>query len=178
MQTQIAAQSIYTKSLEKGYEIAKDGLYMIARIRKEDFDLHANYFASLKAINPRIRSYWKIAEAIALEEELLQNASKHKRNLKNRSVFSKDELSYIENVYKRLLSRSQNSIAELVGLTTNGMLTMKDNERLDLIDQIYTNVLDRYVFERDFYSQTSQMSLNRAREVSEINGLNTITKIH
>lgn len=178
LQTQITALGVYAKILENGYEIAKNGLYTIGRIGGEDFDLHSNYLTSLKAVNPRLKSYWKIAETIALEEEILKNTSKHKLYFKNSSFYKSDELFYIENVYNQLLTRCQNSIEELICLTTNGVLDLKDNERLDRIDQIYTNVLDRYVFERYFSSQAFQLSLNRARELSEINDLKTINEIN
>src|SRR3954469_16187075 len=60
---QIAALQVYTGYLEKGYSIVIEGLSQISNIKHSDFDLHADYFSSLKYINPSIKNY-KVAYAI------------------------------------------------------------------------------------------------------------------
>src|ERR1700744_2509821 len=52
--TQIAELELYTKDLEKGYQIAHDGLATINDIRHGEFDLHNNYFNSLLTANASI----------------------------------------------------------------------------------------------------------------------------
>src|SRR5260221_14255636 len=65
LEGQIAALQVYLSYAEQGYSIAKHGLTAINDIKNGDFSLHKGYFTSLKNVNPKIKSYWKIADIIA-----------------------------------------------------------------------------------------------------------------
>src|SRR5258706_14560273 len=64
---QIAANKVYIDYLEKGYSIARNGLQTIQNIKKGDFNLHFNFFDSLKKVNPKIKGWAKVADIIAYQ---------------------------------------------------------------------------------------------------------------
>src|SRR5690349_18299689 len=64
---QIAAFRQYVKYLDKGYQIVKRGSEVISKIKKGDFDLHNDFFESLKNVNPLIRNSAKVAEIVAYQ---------------------------------------------------------------------------------------------------------------
>jgi len=57
IEQQIALFEIYAGYLKLGYKIAHDGWSMVNGIKHGDFDLHNNYFNSLKQVNPAISDY-------------------------------------------------------------------------------------------------------------------------
>src|SRR6266498_4565607 len=62
---QIAALKVYTDYLEKGYNIAKDGTNLINDIKHGDFNLHNNYFTSLKSVSSSVRNYSKVSAIVS-----------------------------------------------------------------------------------------------------------------
>ena len=51
---------------------------------------------------------------------------------------------------------------------TSGKLRMSDDERLQAIDRVYTNVVDQYSFLNEFNNNTAILSLQRKSELAEI----------
>src|SRR5690349_3244190 len=79
---QIAALKQDTSVIERGYYIAEEGLDVIQSIKKGDFNLHSDYFNSLKKVNPKIKVYWKVADIIALQINMITSYKKHLHQLK------------------------------------------------------------------------------------------------
>lgn len=59
---QIVALQLYISYVKKGYSIAKEGLNTISAFKRGEFNLHTNYFNSLKSVNPKIKQYAKVAD--------------------------------------------------------------------------------------------------------------------
>src|SRR5260221_4860823 len=64
---QIAALQVYIDYAKKGYDIASKGLNTIRDIKNGDFNLHRDFFGSLKQVNPKIKKYAKVADIIAYQ---------------------------------------------------------------------------------------------------------------
>ena len=177
LETQIAALGIYAQTVKKGYAIVNDGLTLIGAIKKGDFQLHSDYFSSLANVNPKIKSYWKVADALSLEAQIVQNVSRHKRLLKSSAALGDQEWSYIENVYTQLLNGCLDLLTELTDLTTDAQLNLKDDERITRIDRVYREVSNRYQFEQVFSMQASMLCLARNKEVHDVEVQQKINQI-
>src|SRR5690242_16758375 len=107
---QIAALQIYIGFVQKGYQIAKDGLNTVRGLTKGEFDLHGDYFNSLKTVNPVIKQNEKIAVFVALLVKTTNTCNHAYQLLSNSNTFSKDELNYIHSVFKALLEDCNKTI--------------------------------------------------------------------
>ena len=72
---QIAALKVYTDYAQKGYSEAKKGLTTIGDFKRGEFNLHSDYFNSLKTVNPKIKTYAKVGEIIAVQLKIIKNSS-------------------------------------------------------------------------------------------------------
>jgi hypothetical protein len=166
---QIAALQVYSQSLQKGYDIADAGLKFIHGIKKGDFDLHELYFNSLKKVNPKVRSYSKIADIILLQTAILNACTKQEKRMKQSQEFSNDEISYSAKVFNNLLDECGQIIDRLTAVLTDGNFEMKDDERLKIIDQLYDQMQDSYVFIQQFRNETNTLGIQRMEDQKDVN---------
>jgi hypothetical protein len=165
---QIAALQVYIGYLSKGYSIAKKGLNTIHDIKRGDFDLHKNYFKSLATVNPSIKRYTKVADIISLEINIVKQAASVIRYCKESNQLTLSELNYLQNVFDNLLADCSKSLDQLFDVISDGRLTLKDDERIDAIDRIYSDMVDKQVFCRSFGNTTKGLCIQRINEQDEI----------
>ncbi|MEO5889676.1 MAG: hypothetical protein ABIQ31_05450 [Ferruginibacter sp.] len=147
---QIALLEVHIGYLEKGYDIAKKGLTTISDIKNGDLHLHLDNFNSLKAVNPRVKKYLKVADIIALQLQIIQVYKTTLKQIKSNDLFNPNEIEYIYNVFTKLLEQCAININELITLTTSGEYEMKDDERLKRIDALEMDMQDKYAFAQNF----------------------------
>src|ERR1700730_10865994 len=71
---QIVANKLYIGYLEKGYKIVHSGLQTIQGIKKGDFNLHFDFFDSLQKVNPKIKTYGRVAEIISFQLQIIKKS--------------------------------------------------------------------------------------------------------
>ncbi|WP_423147796.1 hypothetical protein [Rubrolithibacter danxiaensis] len=158
---QIAVLQVYLGYVNKGYSIAHKGLKTIRDLKHGELNLHTDYFNSLQNVNPKIRNYAKVADIIFLQQDIIQAYYHAYTKTKESGAFNQDEINYIGRVFKRLLDDCAGTIDELITLTTNGKLEMKDDERLKSIDKLYTDMEDKYSFVKDFGNEAILLAAAR-----------------
>lgn len=176
---QIAALKIYTDYAQKGYSVVKKGLTTIGDFKRGEFNLHSDYFNSLKTVNPKIKTYAKVGEIIALQLKIIKSSSFIIRQVQWDDLFHGNEIAYIKRVVDRLIENCDGNLEELLTIVTDGQLEMKEEERMKRIDALYLNMLENYSFGESFTKQTRLMVLSRAKEKKDLktsrdlNGINT-----
>lgn len=165
---QIAALQVYIGYAKKGYKIAKEGLNTIGGFTRGEFNLHTDYFNSLKSVNPEVRRYVKVAEIIALQVKIVQNYNRTYRQINSSDAFSEDELAYIGRVYRRLLDDCDKTLDELITITTDGRLEMKDDERIERIDKLYLDMQDKFTFSQSFSNDAISLAASRLKDKSDV----------
>jgi hypothetical protein len=168
---QIAALQVYSQALQKGYDITNVGLKFIHGIKKGDFDLHQLYFASLKKVNPQLKSYSKIADIILLQTEILNACNKQKRRMRQSREISDDEMKYLVKVFHNLLDGCGQIIDQLMAVLADGNFEMKDDERIEIIDQLHDQMQDRYVFIRHFGNEINTLGIQRMKDQNDVKTL-------
>lgn len=166
---QIAANQVYLEYLNKGYQIAKDGLGVIGSFKRGEFNLHGDYFNSLKTVNPEIKRYAKVINIIDLQLKIVRGTSNSLRQFSRSDAFSSDEMDHVQRVFGRLLEDCETSLDELLAVTTDGELEMKDDERIARIDRIYLEMLDKHTFFQSFSKETQMMAAARIQENKDVN---------
>jgi len=174
---QIAANKVYIEYLEKGYGIAKTGLNAIQHIKKGDFDLHRDFIGSLSIVNPKIKSYTRVADIVAYQVRIIKNISATIKNIKESNQFNLDELDYCIAVFDNLMEECLKGVDELYFIITSDEVQMMDDERIKRIDRLYFDMQDKYSFCESFRQECSVLALQRLSEQIEtsmskkINGL-------
>ena len=165
---QIAALQVYIGYAQKGYSIAKEGLNAIGDFKRGEFNLHTGYFNPLKSVNPKIKQYAKVADIMAMQVTITQCYSRTRRQVRESGAFNRKELDYIGRVLGRLLDGCENTLDELIAVTTDGNLEMKDNERLERIDVLYKDMTDKYTFSQSFSNETMVLAASRIKENNDV----------
>lgn len=165
---QIAALQVYIGYVQKGYSIAKEGLNAISDIKHGEFNLHKDYFNSLKTVNPKIKNYSKVADIILLQVNIIKTYKEAAKQLKLSGTFNTGEIAYINSVFDRLIDDCAKTIDALITVTTGGQLEMKDDERLKRIDALYSDMQDKYTFVQGFSNEAKMLAASRIQEQKDI----------
>lgn len=174
---QIAALQVYIGYVQKGYSIARQGLNTISDIKHGEFNLHKDYFNSLKTVNPKIKNYSKVADIIALQVNIVKTYKEAVKQVRQSGSFNVNEISYVNGVFERLLDDCTKTIDALIAVTTSGELEMKDDERLKRIDALYSDMQDKYTFVQAFSNEAKLLAASRIREQSDIQTMRILNGI-
>ena len=166
---QIAALKAYAVVAKKGYAIAKSGLATIGNIKKGDFAVHSNYFSSLAKVNPNVKAYTKIAGIISMQIAIVKECQKQRKDIQRSGEFNSNEIVYLEKVFDNLLQGCTEIMNQLIAVTTDGLLEMKDDERIQNIDKLYEQMQDRWLFMQGFGNTNSMMMLQRMEDQNDVN---------
>src|SRR6188768_3427858 len=64
---QIGALKAYGEEMNKGYDIAHNGLTNVFNSKGGDYQLHSNYFLSLWRVKPGVKSYSKVLSILNMK---------------------------------------------------------------------------------------------------------------
>lgn len=174
---QIAAFQTYLGYVKQGYEIAHKGITTVQNIKNGEWNLHKDFFGSLKSINPVIKNSAKVADIIALQVGLVKRSKALLNECRQNGQLTYEEIAYLENVCNKLLLESLKNIDELTMVITSGELQMKDDERINRIEKIYADMKEKQVFLRSFGSSVVRLSKSRSHEKFEIELSKTLNNV-
>jgi len=170
-------KSIY-KNLVKGYEILSTGYNAVKDISEGNFDLHDLFLDNLLKASPVVRNYKRVADIIDCELKIVSEYGNAYDRFKQDANFSPDEILYIGKVYSNLIDQSVKGLGDLTDIITDDILRASDNERLNQIDKLYSEMKDRLHFLRYFNNNTTLLALQRAREKNDVNAIKNIYGIN
>lgn len=166
---QIAALQTYIGYAKKGYTIAKNGLNFIGDVKKGELNFHEDYFSSLKKVNPKVGPYLKVASIISLQLKIIKIHKKTLENIHHDDLFHGNELDYIEKTFGHLIDNCNDTLQEVLVISTDNKLEMRDSKRIERIQGLYKTMLEDYLFCENFTQEISLMSLSRTREKNDVN---------
>lgn len=165
---QIAALKVYIEYGQKGYGVVKKGLGFISDVKKGEVNLHQDYFSSLKKVNPKIKNYFKVTEIVLMQIQIIKSYKETLKQLHNGDLFHGNELDYIQRAFDRLFENCNATLNELLEITTDVNLEMKDDQRMESIDNLYLTMIDDYTFCQNFCKEAKVLSLARMKENKEV----------
>jgi hypothetical protein len=171
---QIAALQVYIDYAKKGYSAVSKGLNFIGDARKGEVNLHGDYFTSLLKINPKVRNYYKTAQIISMQFKIMKLCSKTLADLKTADLFHGNELDYIERSFKKLLQNCSQTLDQLLVITTEAELQLKDDQRLERIDLLHKTMLEDYNFCLSFSRDARLMSVSKTADKKDSKGLSVL----
>jgi hypothetical protein len=164
--------------MKTGYQIYQQGYGSISNLSKGNFDLHNVYLGSLMAISPSVRDYGRIVEIVSMQASLVSEYKRANSLFRQSNSFNASELSYMSNVYSKLITESLDNLTELGNVTTANKLRMSDADRLKAIDRIYSGSSDRLQFLRSFNRQGIALSLQRSKDAADTHTLRQLYGIN
>jgi hypothetical protein len=153
--------------MKTGYQIYQQGYGTISSLSKGNFDLHNIYITGLMSVSPSVRNYGRIAEILTMEASLISEYKRESSLFQQSGTFTVSELSYMSDVYTRLVSETLDNIEELANIITANKLRMSDAERIKAIDRIYGTSSDKLQFLRSFNNQGVSLSLQRSKDAAD-----------
>jgi hypothetical protein len=118
------------------YTLISQGYDQIKSIAHGNFTLHQTFLNALLAVSPPVRNYYKVAQIINNEAELVREYQSAQHYFQSSGHFTSNELVYFNDLYSGLLTRSLQNLDELAMVMTADQLRMSDDERLTAIDRI------------------------------------------
>lgn len=171
---QIAALQVYIDYAEKGYSAVSKGLNFIGDAKKGEVNLHSDYFTSLLKINPKVRNYYKTAEIISMQFKIIKIYKRTSADLKTGDLFNGSELDYIERSFERLLQNCSDTLEQLLVITTDAQLELKDDQRMERIDALHETMLEDYNFCISFSSDARLLSVSKTVEKKDSKNGNAV----
>ncbi|KAA5548119.1 TerB family tellurite resistance protein [Adhaeribacter rhizoryzae] len=160
--------------MKKGYTILSTGYNTIKDLSEGNYRLHQAFLDGLLAVNPTVRNYQKISGIINYQVFILQEYKKAYNRFRQDKNFNPKEIKYLQRVYTNLFRLSLQNLDELASIITANQLRMSDEERLNAIDRIYQDMLDKLIFLRHFNHTTTLLAIQRAREQKDVHTLQKI----
>lgn len=103
-----------------------------------------------------------------MQVAIIQGYTRTRRQIQDSGAFNRKELDYIIRVLDRLLADCESTLDELIAVTKDGNLEMKDDERLERIDILYQDMTDKYTFSQSFSNETILLAASRIKENIDI----------
>ncbi len=171
---QIAALQVYIDYSKKGYSVVPKGLNFIGDAKRGEVNLHGDYFTSLLKINPKVKNYYKTAEILSMQFKIMKICKRTYSDLKTSDLFHGNELDYIERSFERLLENCSDTLDQLLVITTDSKLELKDDQRLERIDALHKTMLEDYNFCLSFSNEAKLLYLSKSREKGDVQNAGTI----
>lgn len=161
--------------MKKGYQILEGGYNTVKNISEGNFNLHKTFLDGLLEVSPAVRNYRRVKDIANCQLLLVKEYRRAYDRFRKDDNFNADELAYMGQVYDNLFQQSLRNLDELLVVVTAGKTRMSDDERLQAIDRIYADMQDKLMFLRHFNNNTTVLSVQRAKERSDVQ---TVRKIY
>jgi hypothetical protein len=131
--------------------------------------LYQVYFDELRKVKTAISYYYRIREVTSMQLQLV-GAYKNALSLfKQDKHFTIKEINSMSDVYSGILDESIKNLDEILSIMTSFSLQMDDAKRLEFINASANAIEQNYLDLLKFNQQNISLSLNRSRDLSEIN---------
>jgi hypothetical protein len=171
---QIVAFRAYDKQLKAGYDIVQQGLSTIHRIKQDDFNLHEEFFSSLKRVNPNVRHYTKVIDIILMQANIIKQCKKAIKAARGSEQLSRDELLYLDQIFRSVLDQCITLIDELTKVITNDQLQLSDDERIGRINALYSEMQEHYLFAQNFQKEVTVLATQRIHEQYDVGRMRSL----
>ncbi|WP_321335027.1 DUF4141 domain-containing protein [uncultured Bacteroides sp.] len=127
------------------------------------------YYDKLQSVHNLIKDARKVKETVELVSEISQIYSTNFNKMLSDKNFSIKELEAISNGYSKLLKESGNLLSDIKNIvsTSNG-LSMTDAERMAIIDEIHSKMIEHRNLTRYFSKKSISVSFIRSQEKGDM----------
>lgn len=133
------------------------------------YDQGKQYYDKLQSVHNLIKDARKVKETVEMVSEISQIYSTNFNKMLSDRNFSVNELEAISNGYAKLLNESGNLLSDIKNVVSlsNG-LSMTDAERMSIIDDIHSKMLEHRNLVRYFSKKSISVSFIRSQEKGDL----------
>ena len=163
-------ETIWLQNAQKVLEnkLTELRLTEIADWTERQRQLYADYFEELRQVKTAISQYHWVSELVQQQAAMVEAYRRTFRLLEQEGYFTTGELDYIGQVYSGILAESVKDLDLLLLAVGSSATQMSDGDRLELIHQAAANMDRHYHHLRAFNNQNMRLSLQRAKERSNL----------
>jgi hypothetical protein len=161
---QIVALKTFFSYLKKGYQIVHTGLQTVNRIKNADFSLHDLQFDRLLQVSPAAQKTAAIYGTALTQAALIIRCQQLLRQISQLNTLTVEEQNLCRRTLINLFDECKRSVDEFVQLMTAGELELKEEERINRLQQLQQRTVRLEVSVRSFSEQIQLFSLDRRQQ--------------
>lgn len=166
----VQTQTVYLQDAQKAVENAMQQLHLndITNWVQKQKDLYSEYYQELWQIKSAIAAYQRVKDIIAKETQLVSDYKRAYSLLQQDNHFSSDELSHIYNIYTGIINQSIENVDQIATVINAFVTQMSDADRLRIIDDAGSRIDKNYNDCRQFTQENIQISLERSKDLGDL----------
>ena len=126
------------------------------------------YYDALKSVNNLIKDARKVKKTIEMVSEITDIYVNGFNKMVNDPNFTANELVAISGGYAKLLEEGGSLVTDLKNIVTGGNgLSLSDKERMEVVDQVYTKMVEYRNLTKYFTQKSISVSYIRAKEKND-----------
>lgn len=131
------------------------------------YEQSKEYYDALKSVKSVIQSARKVQQSVLMVGEISDIYVNNFNRMMKDENFTVDELSAIAFGYTKILQESSYLLSDLKQITTSSNLSMNDKERMDIIDNVYNEILHYRNLATYYTRKNISISYLRSKESGE-----------
>jgi hypothetical protein len=173
-------KTIWLQNAQKSIEnaMSKIKLDEITTWVEKQKSLYQDYFDELRKVKTVISYYYRIREVTSKQLQLVAAYKNAMGLFKQDKHFTIDEIKYMSNVYSGILDESIKNLDQILFIITSFSTQMDDAKRFQIIDASANAIEQNYIDLIQFNQQNIALSLDRSRDLSEINQVKVMYGLH
>lgn len=169
-------KTIWLQNAQKTLEntLSKVKLDEISDWVKKNKDQYAKYYDELAQVKAAISGYRKVKEIISKQIRLVEEYKRAFGLFKQDAHFSPEEIAYMTRVYTGIVDESIKSLDQLFLVITSMDTKMTDGRRLEIISQAAERIDAALSDLRSFNVQNTKLSLQRAKDLRDVESVKAL----
>jgi hypothetical protein len=158
---QVAALEVLLNRQQKGYQVIESGLSSICSITGDEFNLHQNYYTNLATVNSAITQTPESAAILSTESQILDELSAALTRWRQSPYLSPTDLAFATRMNSVIINMATLQISIFDTLISNNNLTMTDDQRVEMINQINQQAVSLFNYSQSFITSVDLLILDR-----------------
>jgi hypothetical protein len=140
----------------------------IAEWTEKHRKLYQDYYEELWKVKNTIAMYQRVRQVMDKQVRIVDEYRRCWNIVKNDDHFTKSELEYMYKVYSGIMEESVKNLDQILIVIYSFKTQMSDGKRLEIIEEAADQIDQNYFDLKDFNTQNMLLSINRAKDASEI----------
>jgi len=164
-------QTIWLQNAQREMEnvLSQTKLAEISEWVQKQKDLYGNYFNELWQVKDAIEYYHRIEEITQTQIRIVKEYESAYNLFKQDDHFSSEEIDYMGKVYTGIIDQSLKNLDQLFFVINSFSTQMADEKRLQIVNSTGAAVDENYNDLKAFNSQNMMLSLQRSKDLNEVN---------
>jgi hypothetical protein len=140
----------------------------IAEWTEKHRKLYQDYYEELWKVKNTIAMYQRVRQVMDKQVRIVDEYRRCWNIVQNDEHFSREEIEYMAKVYSGIMDESVKNLDQILLVVNSFKTQMSDGKRLEIIEAAANEIDQNYFDLKQFNNQNMLLSLNRAKDASEI----------